>query len=145
MAYIELGDTLFRGHLVGAKGSAKFKLTAGTINAVESANIAGAAVSFNLFSQGTVSASAGGVFASIVFTVVPGDVVEVSVYSNRLSYYSIDGVAKSREGQEENLRYFPVVGMHTLSNGSHTLALVASTAGSATYDISIRYLKETGV
>lgn len=97
--YAEFGNAFFRGRLKGATGTARFKLTAGSVNAVDTINIAGRAVTYDwitIFGQST--AQSGEVLYETVI-----DVIDDGVYIEFLCYS--DTKAIMQDGSQSVLAY----------------------------------------
>lgn len=146
MAFIEVGDVVFRGELAAANGVAKFKLNAGAINAVDTVNIAGSSVAYAVY--GVVSGlatTAGVVYYTLGFTVPEAAFVEITAYSNNCSQVQIDGVAVTDLRQEyPTSPLFPLTRLVSLSAGYHTLKIKAATTGTGSVRSAVKYYRETG-
>jgi hypothetical protein len=172
MSFVELGDALFRGHLRGNEGVARFTLTAGAINAVDTVNIQGGAVTYSVFAEsGTVTATVNTTMFSTVINVPEAAVVEISAYSPRMRDITVDGVViaevpsfyyygsiyDNSEGYyltdadmlqstiPRTPRLYATIGLRSLSPGNHTINVRAASSGSTTAWILARYIRNTGV
>ena len=147
MAYIELGNVMFRGDLKAATGEAKFRLTANAINAIDTVNIGHNQVTYNKH----INFYVGYVSAGHVIATLPIDVpdssswMEIIAYASRGSVVSIDGygqINRNRRGPSTEL--LPFITVIPLSRGYHTISIIAGSAGSTSGYILARYIRTTG-
>lgn len=147
MAFIELGNTMFRGTLRGATGVARFKLTVDAINAVDTVNIGSNQVTYSkhiVFSG--YSRGAGSTIASLLID-IPDDVawVEVVSYCNRASTVSINGSAlPNRNKRHPDSRLFPAVNLIKLTKGTHIFRVLTNSSGQCEGYAICRYIRITG-
>lgn len=145
--YAEFGNAFFRGRLKGAKGEARFRLFADTINAVNTVNIRGGAVTYNFYQryaaiQSTVPLSMNlQVFEEGVF-------LEFIAYGHGCTGLVVDGVLRPKyNGKTLNHPCLPhneVIG--PLSVGVHNAYLVhPGNSVSADGFIFVRYIRPTGL
>lgn len=147
MAFIELGNTMFRGTLRGATGIARFKLTADAINAVDTVNIGGNVVTYSkhiVFSG--ESKNVGGTIALLPLD-IPDDIawVEIVSHCTRATTISMDGAALPvRNRRSMDSRLFPAVNLIKLPKGTHTVMVVANSVGQYEGYVICRYIRITG-
>ena len=147
MAFIELGNTMFRGTLRGATGVARFKLTADAINAVDTVNIGSDQVTYSKHIVfGGISKSVGSTIALLNIN-IPDDVawVEVISHCTRTSTVSINGSAlPTRNKRFPDSRLFPAVNLIKLTKGTHTFRILANSIGQCEGYAICRYIRITG-
>ncbi len=148
MAYIELSDVLFRGELRGATGTARFKLTANAVNAVDTLHIAGNQVTYSTYLRwwGGPITNGSTMFSHVVSIPDDDTFVEVIAYANNASYVTVDGVRRqNRNRRGPNLRSLPYVEIIPLTKGTHTITLISGVTRSSTDGyILCRYIRRTG-
>uniref|UniRef100_A0AAU6W0N7 Uncharacterized protein n=1 Tax=Pseudomonas phage Nican01 TaxID=3138540 RepID=A0AAU6W0N7_9CAUD len=143
--YAEFGNAFFRGRLKGATGEARFKLTADTINAVNTVNIKGAAVTYNFY-QKYVNVQSTQPLSVIVDVWDDGVFIELLVYGQGCQAVFVDGVRRPRyNGKAVNHPCLPHNEILQMAKGQHTVTLthlgnVASTDGF----IFVKYIRPTG-
>ncbi|CAM3843999.1 hypothetical protein [Parendozoicomonas haliclonae] len=98
MSYFEINDVLFRGQLIGATGSAKFKMAASAIDAVDTINIGAGEVSYLQYVryESPKQVTKGADMLSV--NVVPnGDYqyIEINAYADKASHVALHGVYDS--------------------------------------------------
>lgn len=166
--YAEFGNAFFRGRLKGATGEARFKLTAGSVNAVDTINIAGRAVTYDWITVfGPATAQSGGVLYETVIDVIDDGVyIEFLCYSDAksvmldgslsvLAYCRqvwIDGVQEPTfMGRDPAFRACPFNTVKPLARGPHTIQIRAydyspaiDTTTSKEGYIFCRYIRRTG-
>lgn len=157
--YAEFGNAFFRGRLKGASGEARFKLSANSVNAVDTINIAGRAVTYDWIVQfGPASADYGGVLYQTVI-----DVVDDGVYIEFLCYshckptlldgsvairpfgrmIRIDGVEQPIfMGRDAAFKACPFNSVVPLARGQHTIQIMSSRIPRISTDIDSRYSAE---
>ncbi|WP_062269501.1 hypothetical protein [Endozoicomonas arenosclerae] len=150
MSYFEMDSVLFRGQLKGATGQAKFKLTSDAIEAVDTVNIEGGAVTYSTYSYvyPNRSFSQGEHVVSSVIQVPEGAWTEwFAACSGTKSSLYINGGLQPRlisfkQGQGLGS---PLSGLVNLGAGQHTLALHTASAGhNHNAYILVRYIRNTG-
>ena len=147
MAYIEIGNVMFRGDLKAATGVARFRLTAKAINAVDTVNIGSNQVTYTKHINFNVSkVSSGKVIASLTVDVPDSSSwMEIIAYSSRGATVSVDGKAQlNRNRRRPSTELLPFITVMSLSKGSHTIRIIAGSAGSAKGYILARYIRTTG-
>ncbi|OQX35583.1 MAG: hypothetical protein B0D91_10560 [Oceanospirillales bacterium LUC14_002_19_P2] len=148
MSYVELGDVLFRGELVGANGEARFKLTADAIDAVDTINIQHGQVSYILYSyQASKYVNSGGVINQIVCPVTDSDVViQVDAYGHLAGQLRFNGGNRPmRLSSHVNKPLFSYSELFQVNPGTHTVQIVSGSAGTSTKSwILVKYLRLTG-
>ena len=147
MAYIEIGNVMFRGDLKAATGVAQFRLTAKAINAVDTVNIGNDQVTYNKhinFNIGHVSA--GKVIATLPIDIPDSDAwMEIIAYATRGATVSVDGKAQlNRNRRGPSTELLPFITVIPLSKGAHTIRIIAGSAGSTNGYILARYIRTTG-
>lgn len=147
MAFIELGNTMFRGTLRGATGVARFKLTADAINAVDTVNIGSDQVTYSkhIVFDG-YSGSVGSIIAVLLID-IPDDVawVEIISHCTKSSTFSINGSALPiRNRRFPDSRLFPAVNLIKLTKGTHTFRVIANSTGQCEGYAICRYIRITG-
>lgn len=147
MAFIELGNTMFRGTLRGATGVARFKLTADAINAVDTVNIGSDQVTYSKHIEfNSTSTSVGSTIAVLPIN-IPDDVawVEIISHCTRSSTVSINGSALPiRNKRSPDSRIFPAVNLIKLTKGTHTFRVIANSTGQCEGYVICRYIRITG-
>lgn len=147
MAFIELGNTMFRGTLRGATGVARFKLTVDAINAVDTVNIGNDQVTYSkhiVFN--TYSGGVGSIIAVLPIN-IPDDVawVEVISHCTRSSTFSINGSALPiRNRRHPDSKIFPAVNLIKLTKGTHQFRVVSNSIGQCEGYVLCRYIRITG-
>jgi hypothetical protein len=146
MATFEAHSTLFRGELKGATGDVAFKLTADAIDAVDTVNFQGNAITYKVYTKYSKTIGNNATFLTINFNVPEAAAIEILVHAPGMAFYRIDGVAQSRWGFLGTDALIPW--RHTfydISPGNHTLKLVAgSQAGPSSGYVLISYIRPTG-
>ena len=147
MAYFELDSVLFRGELKGATGVAKFRLSSKAINAVDTVNIGNDQVTYNKhinFNVGHVSA--GQVIATLPIDIPDSNAwMEIIAYASRGSTVSVDGQAQlNRNRRGPSTELLPFITVIPLNKGTHTIRIIAGSAGSTKGFIVARYIRTTG-
>lgn len=167
--YAEFGNAFFRGRLKGATGTARFKLTAGSVNAVDTINIAGKAVTYDWLIQfGASSGNNGDVLYQTVIDVIDDGVyIEFLVYCDTrtilldgsyqpLGYnrsFWIDGVMQPNYvGHDPGFKICPYNAVVPLARGQHVLQIRANqrsngqlpSPNSTDAYIFCRYIRRTG-
>lgn len=147
MAYLELGNVMFRGDLKAATGEAKFRLTANAINAVDTVNIGNDQVTYNkhiIFNVGYVSA--GQVIATLPIDIPDSDVwMEIIAYASLGSIVSVDGQAQlNRNRRGPSTELLPFITVIPLDIGDHNIRIIAESEGSTEGYIVARYIRTTG-
>lgn len=147
MAFIEIGNVMFRGDLKAATGEAKFRLTANAINAIDTVNIGHNQVTYNKH----INFNIGYVSAGQVIATLPIDVpdssswMEIIAYASRGSTVSVDGYAQiNRNRRGPSTVLLPFITVIPLSIGPHTIRIIAGSAGSTSGYILARYIRTTG-
>lgn len=147
MAFIELGNTMFRGTLRGATGVARFKLTADAINAVDTVNIGSDQVTYSkhIVFDG-YSGSVGSTIATLLIDIPDNEAwVEVISHCTRSSTVSINGsVLPIRNRRLPNSKIFPAVNLIKLTKGTHTFRVVSNSIGQCEGYAICRYIRITG-
>lgn len=147
MSYAELSNVMFRGHLRGANGSAKFKLTADAINAVDTLNINFNQVTYDrLITYERPYQSAGSVLATLSM-VIPdeGAWVEIVAQGSGAGAVYVDGVVRrNRNRRSPNQALLPFVELVQLSKGNHVVSMTSSASGYSAGLIFCRYIRNTG-
>lgn len=144
--YAEFGNAFFRGRLKGATGEARFKLTADTINAVDTVNIRGGAVTYNFYQT----------YANVQSTVPLNMNIEVlddGVYLEFIAYghgclrLVVDGVVRPRyNGKAVNHPCLPHNEVLPMAKGFHNVYLThQGNVPSAEGFIFVRYIRPTGL
>ena len=144
--YAEFGNAFFRGRLKGATGEARFKLTAGTINAVNTVNIRKGAVTYNFYQ------TYAGIKSSVPLS-MPIEVFEDDVYLEFIAYGEgctslvVDGVTRPRyNGKGLNHPCLPHNEVLPMTKGMHTVYLThPGNVPSADGFIFVRYIRPTGL
>lgn len=148
MAYIELSDVLFRGELRGARGRAKFKLTADSIDAVDTINIAGNQITYSFyFRYSGVAAAAGYPLLTGIIDVPDNEAwIEIIAYGYGASYVTVDGGGRvNRNGRSPGYELLPFVEVVPLKKGTHTVSLISGFNGTSPSGfIFCRYIRNTG-
>ena len=147
MAYLELGNVMFRGDLKAATGEAKFRLTAKAINAVDTVNIGNDQVTYNKHINFNVSnVSAGQVIATLPIDIPDSNAwMEIIAYASRGSTVSVDGQAQlNRNRRGPSTELLPFITVIPLNKGAHTIRIIAGSAGSTKGYIVARYIRTTG-
>ena len=147
MAYIELGNVMFRGNLRAATGEARFRLTANAINAVDTVNIGNDQVTYNkqiTFNIGYVSA--GHVIASLPIYIPDSSAwMEITAYASRGSIVSVDGHAQiNRNRRGPSTELLPFTTVIPLNIGYHIIHIISGSSGSTNGYILARYIRTTG-
>lgn len=141
-------DVLFRGELRGASGTAKFKLTANAINAVDTVNIAGNQVTYNFFFRYSSIAVTAGAYSLQATISVPDDAawVEIICYGEGASGIYVDGVLRpNRNRRGPSYALLPFIEVIALAKGTHTVKMMSGVTGtSAEGYIFCRYIRRTG-
>lgn len=147
MAYLELGNVMFRGDLKAATGEAKFRLTANAINAVDTVNIGNDQVTYNKHINFNVSnVSVGQVIATLPIDIPDSNAwMEIIAYASRGSTVSVDGQAQlNRNRRGPSTELLPFITVIPLNKGAHTIRIIAGSAGSTNGYIVARYIRTTG-
>ncbi|UKL14934.1 hypothetical protein hairong_028 [Pseudomonas phage hairong] len=167
--YAEFGNAFFRGRLKGATGVARFKLTAGSVNAVDTINIAGRAVTYDWIVQfGPATAQPGEVLYQTVIDIVDDDVyIEFLAYSDTKTTlldgsvqplgmnrtFWIDGVMQPNfVARDPGFKICPYNSVVPLARGQHVIQIRAyqqsngqlTSPYSAEGYIFCRYIRRTG-
>lgn len=158
--YAEFGNAFFRGRLKGAKGTARFKLTARSINAVDTVNIKGQAVTWNFFSRydnyvGAPGQSGYTYLSMQVDVLDDGVFIELICFAQQpvnedgFSEYEptiyVDGVARpGYAARNARSRIYPFNEVLPMSKGIHTVSIRGSYQTSAEGYIFCRYIRPTG-
>jgi len=167
--YAEFGNAFFRGRLKGAYGEARFKLTAGSVNAVDTINIADKAVTYDWIT--TFGPAQGGDGAVLYETVIDvpdvGVWIEFLIYSDTISQTLIgtftpmphvrtiwiDGVLQPHfSGRDAGFKACPYNIVLPMSQGQHTIQVRARYNPNNSLDSSYskegyifcRYIRATG-
>lgn len=148
MAYIELGNVCFRGQLLGATGTFSGSLTADAIDAVDTVNIKGGAVTYSLFTRYT-NKSVTKDIALLNMTVNIPDTnayVEVLAQADRGGGVYIDEVLRPiRNFRTSANLAFPFIETILLPKGVHEIKVLAASTGVSSYGLlSCRYIRRTG-
>ncbi|QOC57885.1 hypothetical protein phiK7B1_030 [Pseudomonas phage phiK7B1] len=143
--YAEFGNAFFRGRLKGATGEARFKLTADVINAVNTVNIKGAAVTYNFYHK-YVGVQSTTPLSVIVDVWDEGVFLEFLVYGQGCTSVIIDGVTRPRyNGKGVNHSCLPHNEVIQLAKGQHTVTLThPGNSVSADGFIFVKYIRPTG-
>lgn len=147
MAFIELGNTMFRGTLKGATGEARFKLTADAINAVDTVNIGSNQVTYSKHIEFNSKSTKAGSVVALLSISIPDNVawVEIVSHCTRASTFSINGSAlPTRNRRLPNSRLFPAVNLIKLTKGTHTFRVIANSTGQCNGYAICRYIRITG-
>lgn len=147
MAYIELGNVMFRGDLKAATGEAKFRLTVNAINAVDTVNIGSNQITYNKHINFNVDyVSSGQVIAALPIDVPDsGSWMEIIAYASLGSVVSVDGYAQiNRNRRGPSTELLPFITVIPLSIGPHTIRIIAGSSGSTNGYILARYIRTTG-
>lgn len=147
MSFVELSNVMFRGTLKAARGSARFKLTANAINAVDSININFNQVTYNRFmTYSRPSQAAGSTLATMTLDVPDTAAwVEIIAYGDHAGSVLVDEVVRpNRNRRSPNSQLLPFVEIVHLTKGTHTVVLRSSAAGSSKGLIMCRYVRDTG-
>lgn len=147
MAFIELGNTMFRGTLKGATGVARFKLTADAINAVDTVNIGSDQVTYSKHIEFNSTSTSVGSTIAILPINIPDDVawVEIISHCTRSSTFSINGSALPiRNRRSPNSRLLPAVNLIKLTKGTHTFRVLSNSIGQCEGYAICRYIRITG-
>jgi hypothetical protein len=147
--YAEFGNAFFRGRLKGATGEARFKLTADVINAVNTVNIKGAAVTYNFYQK--YQNPVGSPLTTTPFTQIvdvwdDGVFLEFIVFGQGCSGVFVDGVRRpAYNGKRVNHPCLPHNEIIQLAKGPHTVQLVHP-GNSVSTDgfIFVKYIRPTG-
>lgn len=162
--YAEFGNAFFRGRLKGAKGEARFKLTARAINAVDTVNIRGLAVTWNFYKTYTGFSAPGGQSGYTYVTLqvdVLDEVILGGVYIELICFAQqpdsedsfsdyeptiyVDGVPRpSYAARNARSRIYPFNEVVHMTKGSHTVSIVGRSPTSADGYIFCRYIRPTG-
>jgi len=147
MSFIELDSVLFRGELKGAKGTAKFRLTAQAIDAVDTVNIGNGQCTYDFKTQFGVSHAAGVALFTAVLDIPDATAwVEIIAYATRAVSIYVDSAKQPiRNRRPPNSRLLPSVSLHNLSQGTHTVQIFSGSAGWSDGYIMCRYIRTTGV
>lgn len=147
MAYIELSDTMFRGTLKGARGKARFKLTAKAINAIDTVNINYNMVTYDYnIKYSTPSQSAGSVLVTAGINVPDEEAwVEIIAYGAGAGSVRVNGnTMPNRNLRGPGQKLLPFVSMVKLPKGKHTVQLISAASGASSGFIMCRYIRKTG-
>lgn len=107
--YAEFGNAFFRGRLKGATGVARFKLTARSVNAVDTINIAGQAVTYDWITVFPAKTAPNDTDKVLYQTVV--EIVDDGVYLEILAYSSCKPAALGGKQAVETYRTFWIDGV----------------------------------
>lgn len=147
MSFVELSNVMFRGTLRGANGSARFKLTANAINAVDTVNINFNQVTYSkLITYSRTSQGAGSTLVSMGLDIPDSFAwVEIVAYGTRAGSVSVDGAFRlNRNRRSPGLALLPFVELVNLTKGLHTVSLHSASSGSSSGLILCRYIRNTG-
>ena len=148
MSYIELGNVLFRGTLKGARGNAKFKLTADAINVIDTIHIAGGQLSYYIsVTSGSQTVVNNGVVLELIVDIPDEEAwLETTAYGNRTDTVTIDDVDQPNRNKALPSNFSrPFFSLNKLTKGQHSIKLIASSAGISTSSyIFCRYIRPTG-
>ena len=148
MSYFEIGNVLYRGALNAATGSARFKLTADAINAVDTINIASGEVVYFRYlyynSPRTVYANS----PAMTLQIEPDRGVtflEISAFMDVGKHVDVGGVplpARYRSALTNPICSY--VSNYRISAPTSVRVIAASTTTSYQGWLAVRYIKETG-
>ena len=143
MSSIELTNVLFRGRREGATGQAKFKLTAKSIDAVDTLNLKNGHVTYSyLYSYTNLATTSFTVNLPIQDSNV---YCEIIAYGEGMTNVYVNGNNQLlRMGRHPSHRPCPFCTIVGFGPGTHTVALARSTADSASGFIFARYIRRTG-
>lgn len=143
--FAEFGNAFFRGRLKGANGEARFKLAADTVNAVNTVNIKGAAVTYNFY-QKYVNVQSTQPLSVIVDVWDDGVFLEFLIYGEGCTGVMIDGVIRPRyNGKAVNHPCLPHNEVIQLAKGPHTVTLMhPGNVPSGDGFIFVKYIRPTG-
>lgn len=158
--YAEFGNAFFRGRLKGAKGEARFKLTARSISAVDTVNIKGQAVTWNFFSRYENYVGPAGQ-SSYTYLTMQIDVLDDGVFIEFICYAKqytnpaafseyeptiyVDGIPRpGYAARNARCEAYPFNEVLPLAKGVHTVSIVGNQQTSAEGYIFCRYIRPTG-
>lgn len=147
MSFVELSNTMFRGHLKAASGSAKFKLTAQAINAVDTLNINYNQVTYDrLITYSRAYQNAGSVLATMILDIPDTSAwVEIVAYGTYAGGVTVDGGWRiNRNRRAPNQPLLPFVELVLLNKGQHAVQLHSTGSGASSGLILCRYIRATG-
>jgi len=148
LAFIELNDVLFRGELRGARGTARFKLTARALNAVDTLNIAGNQVTYSTYQRWYGGPITYGVRMFGYYVEVPDTnvFVEIVAYGHNAANVAVNGVIRpNRNRRSPGYPCLPFVDVLHLPKGGHYIEMTAAISGYSNGGyILCRYIRRTG-
>lgn len=155
MAYVEMGSVFFRGHLKGAIGAAKFKLTAQAIDAVDGINIRNGSVSSYVItsSAGPVIVPDGGIYLSAEINGDSSDdLIDVVAYADAddETGFFLNGTRRVSRNRRYSIRNDLLMyrGLFKLQAGSNIAQLVNVSGGDLIINrgiLMLGYIRRTGL